>query len=158
MIGPTQMLKYIFSFLSNLILSVLNTFVVRSFVRCPEKNKNVQNITFKNLKGKENHVKYDAIFEKYYQKESNSEVPAIEKINWLNKCKKKKTLILDLDETLIHSSLSKYSNVHPDFELAIEINGKESVFNVHKRPHVDYFLHTVSSLEKKNNSSSKRNS
>jgi CTD nuclear envelope phosphatase 1 len=72
---------------------------------------------------------------------------------------KKKILVLDLDETLIHSSSvtassSPYSNsggcekkrslVDPDFELEVIIEKQLVKFHVFKRPYVDKFLEIVS--------------
>lgn len=54
----------------------------------------------------------------------------------------KKKLILDLDETLISSSI-KHSTRH-DIAVRVNINGMYSNFYVRKRPHVDHFLETVS--------------
>ncbi|XP_065186974.1 CTD nuclear envelope phosphatase 1 homolog [Sycon ciliatum] len=58
----------------------------------------------------------------------------------------RKTLVLDLDETLIHSHLDgqpmKYSQ--PDFVIRVMIHRHPVRFFVHKRPHVDYFLEQVS--------------
>lgn len=63
---------------------------------------------------------------------------------------KKKVLVLDLDETLIHSRhdgvLNRLSkpNTTPDFVLKVVIDKHPVRFFVHKRPHVDYFLDVVS--------------
>jgi CTD nuclear envelope phosphatase 1 len=70
----------------------------------------------------------------------------------------KKILVLDLDETLIHShhdGLSRVVTVKPtgppDFIVRVEIERHPVRFFVYKRPHVDYFLETVkSSKEFKN--------
>lgn len=54
----------------------------------------------------------------------------------------KKKLVLDLDETLISSSQKhcfKY-----DISVQVNISGSSSTFFVRKRPHVDFFLETVS--------------
>ncbi|CAM2719961.1 unnamed protein product [Rotaria socialis] len=63
----------------------------------------------------------------------------------------KKILVLDLDETLIHShhdGLSRVATVKPtgppDFIVRVEIERHPVRFFVYKRPHVDYFLETVS--------------
>ncbi|CAF0888915.1 unnamed protein product [Rotaria sordida] len=63
----------------------------------------------------------------------------------------KKILVLDLDETLIHShhdGLSRVVTVKPtgppDFIVRVEIERHPVRFFVYKRPHVDYFLETVS--------------
>lgn len=63
----------------------------------------------------------------------------------------RKTLVLDLDETLIHShhdgntrpNLEK-PNMPPDFTLSVHIDGHPVKFCVHKRPHVDFFLSVIS--------------
>jgi len=63
---------------------------------------------------------------------------------------KRKTLVLDLDETLIHSQhdgLGRGAMPKPakpaDFILNVVIDNHPVSFFVHKRPHVDYFLETV---------------
>lgn len=55
--------------------------------------------------------------------------------------KKKKTLVLDLDETLIHST-SKISRNY-DFMIEVMIEKQPCLYYVYKRPHVDYFLSKV---------------
>lgn len=64
---------------------------------------------------------------------------------------KNKTLILDLDETLVHSvrlgSESSFNTVSPSIiSKKVEVNcDKQSLlYQVYKRPHVDFFLKTVS--------------
>jgi len=65
---------------------------------------------------------------------------------------KKKILVLDLDETLIHSrhdsgGLTRpqvRADIPPDFVLNVTIDRHPVKFYVHKRPHVDYFLKVVS--------------
>ncbi|KAI0229649.1 CTD nuclear envelope phosphatase 1 [Lamellibrachia satsuma] len=63
---------------------------------------------------------------------------------------KRKTLILDLDETLIHSHhdgvlrQTVKPGTPPDFVLKVVIDRHPVRFFVHKRPHVDYFLDVVS--------------
>jgi len=54
----------------------------------------------------------------------------------------KKKLVLDLDETLISSSL-RHSVSH-DIAVKVTISGVSSSFYIRKRPHVDHFLETVS--------------
>ncbi|KAK2709536.1 hypothetical protein QYM36_013264 [Artemia franciscana] len=62
---------------------------------------------------------------------------------------KKKILILDLDETLIHSHHDGVMRqivkpgTPPDFVLRVTIDRHPVRFFVHKRPHVDFFLDTV---------------
>ena len=62
----------------------------------------------------------------------------------------KKILVLDLDETLIHSHHDGLvrptvkPGTPPDFILRVEIERHPVRFYVYKRPHVDYFLSVVS--------------
>ncbi|KAJ8330409.1 Nuclear envelope morphology protein 1 [Batrachochytrium dendrobatidis] len=51
---------------------------------------------------------------------------------------RKKTLVLDLDETLIHST-SRGSRRH-DFIVEVLVNSHICLYHVYKRPHVDLFL------------------
>nr|XP_032517005.1 CTD nuclear envelope phosphatase 1 homolog isoform X2 [Danaus plexippus plexippus] len=59
---------------------------------------------------------------------------------------KRKMLVLDLDETLIHSHHDAMlrptvkPGTPPDFVLKVTIDKHPVRFFVHKRPHVDYFL------------------
>lgn len=62
---------------------------------------------------------------------------------------KRKTMILDLDETLVHSQhvgkmRPNRPSTPPDFVLKITIDGLPERFYVYKRPHVDFFLNVVS--------------
>lgn len=63
---------------------------------------------------------------------------------------RKKVLVLDLDETLIHSHHdgvarpSVKPGTPPDFILKVTIDKHPVRFFVHKRPHVDFFLKVVS--------------
>ena len=63
---------------------------------------------------------------------------------------RKKVLVLDLDETLIHSHHdgvlrpSVKPGTPPDFVLKVTIDKHPVRFFVHKRPHVDFFLSVVS--------------
>ncbi|OQV17130.1 CTD nuclear envelope phosphatase 1 [Hypsibius exemplaris] len=64
---------------------------------------------------------------------------------------KHKILVLDLDETLIHSTHdgvirpnARTGNRPPDFVLKVLIERHPVSFFVHKRPHVEFFLQTVS--------------
>ena len=56
---------------------------------------------------------------------------------------KKKTLILDLDETLVHSGFNPFSR-QCDITLHVNIEGKNHTIYVLKRPHVDKFLKEMS--------------
>jgi len=63
---------------------------------------------------------------------------------------RKKVLVLDLDETLIHSHHDGVQRptvkpgTPPDFILKVTIDRHPVRFFVHKRPHVDFFLSVVS--------------
>eukprot|EP00794_Sanderia_malayensis_P015245 gene15245-16819_t len=63
---------------------------------------------------------------------------------------KRKIMVLDLDETLVHShtdGLAKPSvktSMPPDFTVKVTIDRHPVRFHVHKRPHVDFFLSIVS--------------
>uniref|UniRef100_A0A1B6CCV0 CTD nuclear envelope phosphatase 1 homolog n=1 Tax=Clastoptera arizonana TaxID=38151 RepID=A0A1B6CCV0_9HEMI len=63
---------------------------------------------------------------------------------------KRKVLVLDLDETLIHSHhegitrQTVKAGTPPDFVLKVTIDRHPVRFFVHKRPHVDFFLDIVS--------------
>ena len=58
----------------------------------------------------------------------------------------KKTLVLDLDETLIHSNFFNINNSNCDFSLDINYENKNIKANVLKRPGVDEFLSKMSNL------------
>ena len=66
---------------------------------------------------------------------------------------RRKTLVLDLDETLIHSfhdgvlRPTVRPGTPPDFILKVTIDRHPVRFFVHKRPHVDFFLQIVSIFE-----------
>ncbi|KAK2153267.1 hypothetical protein LSH36_302g02037 [Paralvinella palmiformis] len=63
---------------------------------------------------------------------------------------RRKTMVLDLDETLIHSHhdgvlrQTVKPGTPPDFVLKVVIDRHPVRFFVHKRPHVDFFLDIVS--------------
>ena len=57
----------------------------------------------------------------------------------------KKTLILDLDETLVHSAFTPFSR-KSDLMLTINFDGEDRLLYVLKRPYVDEFLKELSSL------------
>lgn len=62
---------------------------------------------------------------------------------------KRKTLVLDLDETLVHSQHASMMrpnrpSIPPDFVLKVTIDSLPERFYVYKRPHVDFFLNVVS--------------
>ncbi len=53
-----------------------------------------------------------------------------------------KTLVLDLDETLVHSQFNQIKN--PDYIIPVDIEGNTCNIFVQKRPGVDLFLKTMS--------------
>ncbi|XP_019852770.1 PREDICTED: CTD nuclear envelope phosphatase 1A-like isoform X2 [Amphimedon queenslandica] len=61
---------------------------------------------------------------------------------------RRKIMVLDLDETLIHShhdnTLLPATEMLPDFYVRVYIENHPVKFYVYKRPHVDYFLSVVS--------------
>ncbi|KAL7976453.1 hypothetical protein Chor_008402 [Crotalus horridus] len=56
----------------------------------------------------------------------------------------KKCVVIDLDETLVHSSFKPISNA--DFIVPVEIDGTIHQVYVLKRPHVDKFLQRMGDL------------
>lgn len=54
----------------------------------------------------------------------------------------KPTLVLDLDETLVHCCVNPFSN--PDLTFPVTFNGTHYRVYVRKRPFLDYFLENVS--------------
>ena len=62
-----------------------------------------------------------------------------------NKNNFKKTLILDLDETLVHSAFYPF-RTKSDIILNINLDGKNHIIHVLKRPNLDYFLKKVSEI------------
>jgi CTD small phosphatase-like protein 2 len=54
----------------------------------------------------------------------------------------RRTLVLDLDETLVHCSVDPISK--PDLTFPVRFNGIFYEVYVRKRPYLDYFLETVS--------------
>ncbi|CAM9117161.1 unnamed protein product [Ectocarpus sp. 12 AP-2014] len=57
---------------------------------------------------------------------------------------KELTLVLDLDETLVHCTVDPI--VNPDHRFEVHFNGEEFQVYVRKRPHLDAFLEAVSEL------------
>src|SRR5687768_10298829 len=53
----------------------------------------------------------------------------------------RKTLLLDLDETLVHSTVKTSSGCH--YQVDIFLDNGYCIFYVFKRPYVDYFLQQV---------------
>ncbi|KAL4443813.1 hypothetical protein ABPG75_011550 [Micractinium tetrahymenae] len=57
---------------------------------------------------------------------------------------KQKTLVLDLDETLVHSTLDGYCR--PDFTFPVEVGSMTHMVSVRQRPHLHTFLERVAQL------------
>ena len=91
----------------------------------PLPKKNSENINFSNLNLK-----------------SNNKIQNSPLFNFKNN-NNKKTLILDLDETLVHSGFHPFSR-ESDFTLNINLDGKNHTIYVLKRPYVDEFLSEIS--------------
>ena len=60
---------------------------------------------------------------------------------------KKKTLILDLDETLVHSRFREF-NWESDINLNINVNAIRHIIHILKRPNVDCFIKEMSKYYK----------
>jgi len=73
---------------------------------------------------------------------ADTEAPVNPLTNTLVPPLKRKTLILDLDETLVHSTIKPISHHHLIVDVVID--GVPCIFYVIKRPHVDAFLKKVS--------------
>lgn len=57
---------------------------------------------------------------------------------------RRKTLVLDLDETLVHSTLDTFSE--PDFVFPVMVHNQEHMVKVKQRPHLCNFLTRVAEL------------
>jgi CTD small phosphatase-like protein 2 len=57
---------------------------------------------------------------------------------------KQKTLVLDLDETLVHSSMEPIPS--PDFSFVVEFNNQHHSVHVRRRPNLDVFLQRAAEL------------
>ncbi|KAJ3449771.1 ctd nuclear envelope phosphatase [Anaeramoeba flamelloides] len=54
------------------------------------------------------------------------------------------TLVLDLDETLIHSNQIRLPGLNYDFTVSLKVKEAQTMFYVYKRPHVSEFLSQIS--------------
>ncbi|KAF6263013.1 HAD-like domain-containing protein [Scenedesmus sp. NREL 46B-D3] len=59
---------------------------------------------------------------------------------------KQKTLVLDLDETLVHSTLDAACGIGADFSFPVTFNGAEHMVHVRQRPHMREFLESVAAV------------
>nr|CAD2130173.1 unnamed protein product [Meloidogyne enterolobii] len=89
------------------------------------------------------------------QQQNNCSSPITSRVQWplaaapllsspTHRDRNKKCLILDLDETLVHSSFKPVKNA--DFVIPIEIDNVVHQVYVLKRPHTDHFLERVGAL------------
>ena len=82
---------------------------------------------------------YDSKLSKNFIRQNNK----AQKVNLLpNKTDTKKTLVLDLDETLIHSAFEPF-NPRDDITLTMKVKEEEITIHVLKRPYLDEFLNIV---------------
>ena len=88
---------------------------------------------------KNNSLKFNPINLNVSQNNKNANSPLMNSRIKTNK----KTLILDLDETLVHSGFHPFDR-ESDFTLNINIDGKNHTIYVLKRPYVDEFLSEIS--------------
>ena len=54
--------------------------------------------------------------------------------------KNKNTLVLDLDETLVHSNLEQTLSFPADFSFPVNFNNQEHIVNVRRRPYLTEFM------------------
>jgi CTD small phosphatase-like protein 2 len=54
--------------------------------------------------------------------------------------------VLDLDETLVHSTLDAAFSIGADFSFPVMFNGAEHMVHVRQRPHMQEFLERVATL------------
>ena len=86
---------------------------------------------------------YNLKFSKNIIKSINISKTINSKVNLLpNKVDNKKTLVLDLDETLIHSAFEPF-NPRDDITLTMKVKEEEIIIHVLKRPYLDEFLNIV---------------
>jgi len=84
--------------------------------------------------------------ELFYRAASNALPPEITEhsaLDLLTDQETKKALLLDMDETLIHSTARLTPGRRSDFEVEVYMQDISCVFHVLKRPYVDEFLQEV---------------
>ena len=108
----------------------------------PIPKSNIENINYSNLNIKPSTTIKNQ--NKMNISNNNTSNRALKGQNYnLKKSIKKKTLILDLDETLVHSGFHPFDR-KSDFTLNITVEGKNHTIYVLKRPYVDEFLSEIS--------------
>ena len=75
----------------------------------------------------------------FFRNWSNSQFPRRK----LSLGRRKKTLVIDLDETLVHTTNKAIPFKPPDFNVELVLDNQVLHYYVFKRPHVDYFLQKV---------------
>ena len=106
----------------------------------PLQKNNIENINYINLNLEDNNTN---IKSPLYKTKINNIDNKKTKNNSNKINNNKKALILDLDETLVHSGFHPF-NRKSDFTLDINIDGKNHTIYVLKRPYVDEFLSEIS--------------
>ena len=112
-------------------------------------NNNINNLSLKNSPNKKENPNLNGNQEtfnlrsKIISKNISSEYLPIR--NKYNFSLPKKKLIVDLDETLVHSGFDPFTR-QSDITLQINIDGKLHTINVLKRPFVDEFLKEISNF------------
>jgi len=109
----------------------INSKKIESFFRESNSNTNSNSLL--------NSVKYISsplIIQSNFDKNSFSH-------NIISNTQNKKTLVLDLDETLVHSTFYPFQ-IKSDIILKISLDGKNHIIHVLKRPNLDFFLKKVS--------------
>ena len=108
----------------------------------PIPKSNIENINYSNLNIKPSTTIKNQ--NKMNISNNNTSNRALKGQNYnLTRSIKKKTLILDLDETLVHSGFHPFDR-KSDFTLNITVEGKNHTIYVLKRPYVDEFLSEIS--------------
>ena len=106
------------------------------FSPLPISKTNIENINYSNINSKPN-IKPNNSSSNFTKSTLNSPLYNSKREG------NKKTLILDLDETLVHSSFHPF-NRKSDFTINITVEGKNHTIYVLKRPYVDEFLSEIS--------------
>ncbi|CAK5085267.1 unnamed protein product [Meloidogyne enterolobii] len=140
-----------------------NSNIIASSNNCSSNNNNTSNIAIdgpflgsdnkQNEHSTSNWSSSQAVQQQ--QQQNNCSSPITSRVQWplaaapllsspTHRDRNKKCLILDLDETLVHSSFKPVKNA--DFVIPIEIDNVVHQVYVLKRPHTDHFLERVGAL------------
>ncbi|KAL7072280.1 hypothetical protein ACQ4LE_008602 [Meloidogyne hapla] len=139
-----------------------NSNIIASSNNCSNNNNNASNIAidgpFLGSDKQQNELKHStsnwsSSQDQQQQQKQNNCSPLTSRVQWplapllsspIHRDRNKKCLILDLDETLVHSSFKPVKNA--DFVIPIEIDNVVHQVYVLKRPHTDHFLERVGAL------------